>query len=144
MTNSVMQIREACKNYGMEPTQPAQDITHTKYDGMHAYTTKDGSTIRELLHPDSSAARNQSFAEAIVEIGQTTMLHLHHTSEEIYHITAGTGLMILGAEEFPVTIGDSIVIRPGTPHAITNTGVTPLKILCACSPAYAHDDTVLL
>jgi hypothetical protein len=34
-------------------------------------------------------------------------------------------------------------ILPGTPHRIRNTGAIR-GILCACSPAYSHDDTELL
>jgi mannose-6-phosphate isomerase-like protein (cupin superfamily) len=109
-----------------------------------AYVTKDGSIIRELLHPSASGVVNQSLAEAIVEPGQTTALHRHHLTEEIYHLTAGRGMMSLGSESFGVKTGDSVVIRPGTPHCITNTGPEPLHILCACSPAYSHDDTELL
>jgi mannose-6-phosphate isomerase-like protein (cupin superfamily) len=35
-------------------------------------------------------------------------------------------------------------IPPGTPHSIANTGEGDLKILCACSPAYTHEDTEIL
>ena len=37
-----------------------------------------------------------------------------------------------------------ICIAPGTPHCVENTGAAPLKILCACAPAYAHGDTELI
>lgn len=118
--------------------------THTHYSDAEAFITKDGSTIRELMHPDHHAVRAQSFAEAIVEVGATTELHLHRRTEEIYHITQGTGRMRLGTESLNVSAGDTIVIEPGTPHCITNTGRNELKILCASSPAYSHDDTELL
>jgi mannose-6-phosphate isomerase-like protein (cupin superfamily) len=116
----------------------------SRLDDVPDYVTKDGSIIRELLHPSSHGVVNQSLAEAIVEPGQTTALHRHHLTEEIYHLTAGRGMMRLGSESFGVKTGDSVVIRPGTPHCITNTGPEPLHILCACSPAYSHDDTELL
>ena len=119
-------------------------ITHTHYANLPTYLTKDNSTVRELLHPTSSATRNQSLAEAIVKAGDATLLHCHLVTEEIYHITQGQGLMRLGETTFKVVLGDSIVIAPGTPHNIANTGNTPLKILCASSPAYSHDDTILL
>lgn len=108
------------------------------------YTTKDGSEIRELLHPDRHAVRRQSLAEAVVPPGVATLLHRHEISEEIYHVTRGCGLMTLGAEQFPITVGDSIAIAPGTPHRVENTGREALHILCCCAPAYAHEDTVLL
>ena len=52
--------------------------------------------------------------------------------------------MTLGDERFAVKAGDTIAIAPGTPHCIANTGDVPLKIICACSPAYSHDDTEVM
>lgn len=117
---------------------------HTRYADIPAYITKDGSEIRELLHPDRHGARNQSLAKAIVHPGQRTQLHRHILSQEIYHITAGTGLMTLGDSQFPVSVGDTILIPPGTPHCIEATGIGNLHIFCCCSPAYSHDDTNLI
>lgn len=108
------------------------------------YITKDGSEIRELLHPAQHGVRQQSLAEAVVPPGVATLLHRHATSEEIYHVTRGSGVMTLGDEEFAIAVGDSIAIAPGTPHRVRNTGAGPLHILCCCAPAYSHDDTELL
>lgn len=119
-------------------------MIHTHYDGIEAYVTRDGSLIRELLHPDAHGNAQQSLAEAEVAPGATTRLHLHIRSEELYHITAGQGLMTLGAEQFAVAVGDTVCIPPGTAHCIRNTGAQALRILCCCAPPYAHDDTVLV
>ena len=108
------------------------------------YRTKDGSEIRELLHPDQHAVRQQSLAEAVIPPGATTLLHRHARSEEIYHVTRGNGLMTLGSEVFAIVPGDSIAIPPGTPHCVENTGREALHILCCCAPAYPHADTELL
>lgn len=116
----------------------------TVYAAVEAYVTKDGSIIRELMHPSVHGNQKQSLAEAVVEPGARTALHRHALTEEIYHITAGEGLMTLGDRQFAVAVGDTICIAPGTPHRIDNTGAAPLKFLCACSPAYAHADTQLL
>ncbi len=116
----------------------------TRYDAVPAFITKDGSEIRELMHPSGHRNRNQSLAEAIVAPGQTTALHRHLRSEELYHITAGRGRMTLGEAFFDVETGDTICIPPGAPHCIANTGTEPLRILCCCAPPYAHDDTELL
>lgn len=111
---------------------------------VESFTTLDGSTIREVAGPAWTAARNQSLAEATVPPGATTFEHLHRTSEEIYFFTAGSGRMRLDGEEREVRAGDCVVIPPGTPHKLWAAGGEPLVLLCACAPAYSHEDTVLL
>jgi mannose-6-phosphate isomerase-like protein (cupin superfamily) len=113
-------------------------------DRAVCYRTKDGSTIRELLHPDHHPVRGLSLAEALVAPGAETASHVHDQAQEIYHVTAGQGLMTLGRDRFSVGEGDSVLIPAGTPHSIANTGEGDLTLLCICSPAYSHDDTRLL
>lgn len=116
----------------------------TRYADITAYTTKDGSEVRELMHPSLHGNSEQSLAEARIPPGETTLLHRHQRTEELYHITAGTGRMVLGDDTFTIGIGDTVAIPPGTPHQVSNDGSEALVILCCCSPAYAHDDTELL
>jgi mannose-6-phosphate isomerase-like protein (cupin superfamily) len=116
----------------------------SRYQNIPAYITKDGSEIRELMHPAVQGNRNQSLAEAIIPAGRQTLLHRHHLSEELYHVTHGQGLMQLGEEKFEIRAGDTVAIPPGIAHAVANYGREPLKILCCCSPPYSHDDTELL
>jgi mannose-6-phosphate isomerase-like protein (cupin superfamily) len=116
----------------------------SRYPQILPYQTRDGSEIRELMHPDRHGNVRQSLAEAIIRPGQETVLHKHLRTEELYHITAGTGLMTLGEERLEVHTGDTVCIPPGMPHCILNTGDGPLTILCCCSPPYSHDDTLLL
>jgi mannose-6-phosphate isomerase-like protein (cupin superfamily) len=108
------------------------------------YITLDGSEIRELCHPDQCGKGHQSLAEARIPPGRSTLLHRHHLSEELYHVSAGSGEMRLGDSRFPITTGDSIRIDPGTPHQLHNNGPETLVVLCCCAPAYAHEDTELL
>ncbi len=116
--------------------QPYCDVT--------PYITKDGSIIRELMHPAVQGNHAQSLAHATVPEGKRTLLHRHHQTEELYHVTGGRGRMTLGDDTFPVKTGDTVCIPPGTPHCIEAIGPTPLRILCCCSPAYSHADTELL
>ena len=116
----------------------------THYNQIMSYTTRDGSIIRELMHPDIHGNNNQSLAEAIIPVGTRTHLHSHQKSEEIYHVTRGEGCMRLGNAEFNIKQGDTIVITPGTQHNVYNSGKKNLHILCCCSPAYSHDDTELI
>lgn len=116
----------------------------TRYKEIKEFITKDGSIIRELMHPQQHGNKAQSLAEAIVPPGASTLLHQHHKTEEIYHFTGGRGRMRLGNREFEVAAGDTVCIVPGTPHSLTNDGGEPLVLLCACTPAYSHEDTELL
>jgi len=114
-----------------------------KLDSVEAFITLDGSSIRELAGPSWTDARNQSLAEATVPPGGETAEHLHRRTEELYCFTAGSGRMRLADQEAEVKAGDCVVIPPGTPHKLWNTGSEPLVLLCCCSPPYADDDTVL-
>lgn len=114
------------------------------YKDVKAYETKDGSTIRELMHPQQHGNRHQSLAEAIIPAGSKTALHLHRASEEIYHVTQGEAIMTLGMKTFNIKRGDTILIPALTAHCVENNHQQDLHILCACSPAYQHDDTELL
>ncbi len=114
------------------------------YNTVPPYITKDGSEIRELMHPNVQGNKLQSLAEATVPIGGKTLCHKHTVTEELYHITQGYGLMTLGNEDFEVFVGDTVCIPPGTAHCIENLSNEPLVLLCCCSPAYAHDDTELI
>lgn len=116
----------------------------SRYLEIRPFITRDGSEIRELMHPASGNNQKQSLAEAIVQPGQVTALHRHHESEELYHVTHGHGIMTLGNSQFEIAEGDTVCIPAGTPHQVENTGENLLHILCCCSPAYSHDDTELL
>ncbi|MFZ5830587.1 MAG: cupin domain-containing protein [Planctomycetota bacterium] len=116
----------------------------TNIDNVPAFTTKDGSEIRELLAHRNSCVRNQTLAEARLPAGACTTPHHHLRTEEIYFITHGVGRMILGDEGRDVRPGDAIAIPPGIRHQIINTGNEVLRFLCCCAPGYEHEDTVLL
>lgn len=120
------------------------DAHVTRSAEIAVHVTKDGSAVRELMHPDHHASRAQSLAEATIPPGETTALHRHLRTEELYHILEGHGRMTLADRSFPVAPGDTVCIAPGTAHSIANEGTAPLRLLCCCSPAYSHADTELL
>ena len=99
------------------------------------FTTKDGSTIRELHHTPV-----QSLAEASLEPGQATQRHYHARSEEIYLITHGGGVLEVDGESRDVAAGDAVLIPPGAWHELV-AGAEGARLLCMCVPPYAHDDT---
>ena len=99
------------------------------------FTTKDGSTIRELHHTPA-----QSLAEASLEPGQATQRHYHARSEEIYLVTDGGGLLEVDGESRHVRAGDAVLIPPGAWHELV-AGAAGARLFCMCSPPYSHDDT---
>lgn len=113
----------------------------TSYTEIEPYTTKDGSLIRELMHPAIHGNKNLSVAQAVIEPGAATFSHVHKTSEEVYHILQGEGIMALGNEEFSIGPGDTINIPPNQPHSLKNTGQEQLILFCCCAPPYSHEDT---
>lgn len=125
----------------MPPVSP--QLQRQAHADVLPYITKDGSEIRELMHPSVHGNLNQSLAEATIPVGIKTLMHTHRVTEELYHITQGEGVMYLAGNHFIVTAGDTICIPPESPHCIENTGSAPLVFLCCCSPAYSHEDTFI-
>src|SRR6266571_150000 len=99
-----------------------------------AFTTKDGSTIRELHHTDA-----QSLAEASLPAGGQTQRHYHAVTEEIYFLLEGSGDMEVDGSHQRVGPGDAVLIPAGARHQIA--AETTLRFLCCCAPAYSHEDT---
>jgi mannose-6-phosphate isomerase-like protein (cupin superfamily) len=115
----------------------------SKLHEVDAFRTLDGSKIREVAGPARGDAVNQSLAEATVDPGGETAEHYHRVTEEVYFFTHGGGRMRLGEDERDVEAGACVVIPPGVPHKLWNTGSEPLRLLCCCAPAYSHEDTVI-
>jgi mannose-6-phosphate isomerase-like protein (cupin superfamily) len=110
------------------------DIVNLTRDAA-PFTTKDGSTIRELMH---TAA--QSLAEATLAPGQGTERHYHALSEELYFFLEGGGEMEIDGETRAVGHGDTVLIPPRARHAIV-AGKSGARFLCCCAPPYSDDDT---
>ena len=102
------------------------------------FTTKDGSTIRELHHTEA-----QSLAEATLEPDQATTRHYHRASEEIYFVLKGSGKLEVDGDTRHVRPGDAVLIPPGAWHTLENDGTSELIVLCSCAPPYLHEDTFL-
>ena len=105
-----------------------------------AFTTADGSTIRELLGLPTAPVQNQSLAEATLAPGQSTQRHYHRDAEEIYYVVEGSGEMELEGDRREIGVGDAVLIPPGAWHEIT-AGEAGCRFLCCCAPAYRHEDT---
>jgi mannose-6-phosphate isomerase-like protein (cupin superfamily) len=113
------------------------------YDELKPFTTLDGSEIREWAGKLAMPACNQSLAEATIPVGGATTEHYHRKTEELYLIVAGSGCLVIDGEEQLVGEGDCALIEPGARHKLFNVGSEPLRVVCACAPAYSDEDTCL-
>jgi mannose-6-phosphate isomerase-like protein (cupin superfamily) len=117
-----------------------------KLDFIPSFTSGDGCTLRELLNPANDASLDQirySLAHAMVPVGVTTSRH-RLTSNEVYYIVSGAGIMHIDDERSEVNPGDTIVIPPGSVQFIENAGEKELEFLCIVDPAWIPScETVL-
>ena len=106
-------------------------------DNTDEFWTSERVYIKELYNTETRS--DVSLARARVQPGTTTQLH-SLSVREVYIILEGTGLMDNGKQD-PITVapGDHIDIAPGEPQRITNTGTTPLLLLCLCTPRFTPD-----
>jgi len=109
-----------------------------------AYTTRDGSRIEELVHPDRGGPPNLSVARAVIEPGQVTHCHYHAESSEVYYVLSGKGMVTVGEKCEVVETGACVLIPARAEHAARCEGDEPLVILCLSAPPYTHEQTVLV
>jgi mannose-6-phosphate isomerase-like protein (cupin superfamily) len=98
--------------------------------------------ITERLNDPAHPAA--SLAQARVAPGVTTQLHALTGIAEVYLIRSGSGLMEVGGVSALVEPGDRILIPPGTPQRITNTGARDLVFDCLCTPRFVPEAYVAL
>lgn len=116
------------------PPQPAV------LPGSHAAESciAEGCAITELSN--SEADPGLSVAQARVPPGVTTRWHRLRDTAERYVILAGSALVELGGQSpTPVTEHDVVIIPPGCPQRITNTGSSDLLFLALCTPRFRAD-----
>jgi uncharacterized cupin superfamily protein len=73
-----------------------------------AFTTKDGSMIRELFGLRTGGTVLQSLAESRLPAGGSTQRHYHAVTEEIYFILAGRADMELDGAHAELGPGEAV------------------------------------
>jgi len=104
-------------------------------DRASEFMTPERCTILEIWNdPEDTAA---SIALARVGPGVTTQLHRLNGVTERYLIVEGAGTVKVGDRLCePVAPGDLVLIPPGMPQQITNTGTGDLSFYCVCTPRF--------
>ena len=66
--------------------------------------------------------------------GRSVSLHVHTGKAEYWVIVAGSGVVRVGQDSFPVSEGDVVATPPTVPHALRNTGSSPLIFINIVQP----------
>ncbi|MES2014672.1 MAG: cupin domain-containing protein [Patescibacteria group bacterium] len=72
------------------------------------------------------------------EIGEETHEHVEQTL--FFH--QGSGVAILNGEEYPIGVGDVVVVTPNTKHNFKNTGTVAMKVYTVYAPPNHIDGTI--
>ena len=111
---------------------PRDDISSPEF------WTDERCFITECLN--SEEVEEFSLAIARVRPAVTTQLHCLRDTKEIYIIRKGTGLVLVGQQEFEISVGDSVIIPANTPQRITNlSNSEDLEFYCHCSPRFVPE-----
>jgi mannose-6-phosphate isomerase-like protein (cupin superfamily) len=108
-----------------------------RFNARAEYYTEERCFINELANIADDPA--VSIAQARVTVGTTTRRHRLQGITERYVIIAGTGEVEVG--DLPaqsVAAGDVVLIPPGCPQRIMNTGTSDLVFLAICSPRFVQ------
>lgn len=98
------------------------------------YWFREGCHITEWSNSDADPGL--SVARARVEPGRTTRWHRLEATTERYVVLEGRGRAEVGDRARNVQPGDVIVIAPGMPQRISNTGDADLVFLAVCTPRF--------
>lgn len=109
-----------------------------KLDNGAEYFFIEGCHILEMSNsPDDPEV---SIARARLEPGKTTAWHRLKGVSERYVVLEGQGRVQVGdAPPSEVAVGDVVLIPPGIPQRISNTGAVDLVFLAVCTPRFTGD-----
>jgi mannose-6-phosphate isomerase-like protein (cupin superfamily) len=111
-----------------------------KLNACEEFIARDGTQLRELLHPDKQAVDlRYSLARAALPPGQTSVLDSLTTSE-VYYILSGVGEMHIDDETQFVEAPDAVYIPPHAKQFIYNCGTELLIFICIVDPALRKED----
>lgn len=89
---------------------------------------------KAIVTPDTVGCRFFDHRISTYEAGAHVESHSHQVQEQIYHVLAGEGVLIVDGERRLVGANDVTYIPPGVVHEISNTGIDPLVFLVITSP----------
>jgi len=88
-----------------------------KLDLIEGEIIKDNDTY---ILEDNNFLKHLTISTTYLKPGQSTKGHSHKNQEEVYTFTSGSGIMVIGENEYPASTGDTFLILVDTFHQVRN------------------------
>ena len=85
-----------------------------------------------------------SIAHVTMDPGNVSLWHRHSKMSEIYVVLEGQGILYYAEKSILAQAGTSLLLPPGTPHKLRNTGAAHLEHLVLAMPNFDPSDVELL
>jgi quercetin dioxygenase-like cupin family protein len=69
-----------------------------------------------------------NFSQSRFAPGQIAAAHAHQDMAEVFFVEAGTGIIRIDSEEYPLEVGNCIAVEPGEVHEIINNSSSELVL----------------
>ena len=114
----------------MEHLRPEQFVT----------LANPGVTSLQLLSPHNSKSTRVTITKVTVSPGTSQPRHSHASSEQIWYVLSGDGVLLLAdGERRPICAGDVVRFGDGDVHGLENDGAQTFEYLSVTSPPINFD-----
>ena len=96
---------------------------------------REGTSIVKIKIAKSHGYTSMSFLASSLPPGDIIPVHKHLNEDEIIFIHKGSGILTVGAKEYPITDDLVAMVPKGVWHGIRNTGQDNIQMRFAYSPA---------
>jgi quercetin dioxygenase-like cupin family protein len=94
-----------------------------------------GVTSHQLLFPENSISTRVTITRVLLQPGAVNPRHSHATSEQVWVVLSGSGLLLLDRDlTAPLAAGDIVRFEDGEVHGLENTGSSPFEYLSVTAP----------
>ncbi len=108
---------------------------HKSATSYPVYRIRAGETNRfvMLVNPLTDACNFIQVLE-IFDVGGSTPINHHRAAQEVFYVLHGLGEASTDLGTVPLQPGTALLLQPGVPHAVRNTGSTRLYCLTTMVP----------
>lgn len=101
------------------------------------------SNVCNQMLREISKDSDWSIAHVSMNPSAWSLLHEHLKIHEIYVVTHGQGILVVGDSLLPVQAGNAVFVPPRQKHKLVNAGATSLEHLVLATPPFDPADVYL-